>query len=96
MASDCPCVGAMTGTMPTQGVNVTIRLNWWDNACFLLKVWKKKLDAAKQKGDPAEIKRCVGHGSYNSTARIWGGGGGGLYVCGLDTCEDNILQLNVL
>lgn len=23
----------------------------------LLKVWKKKLEAAKQKGDPAEIKR---------------------------------------
>lgn len=23
----------------------------------LLKVWKKKLDAAKQEGDPAEIKR---------------------------------------
>ena len=25
----------------------------------LLKVWKKKLDAAKQKGDPAEVKRLA-------------------------------------
>lgn len=25
----------------------------------LLKSWKKKLEAAKQKNDPAEIKRCV-------------------------------------
>ena len=25
----------------------------------LLKVWKKKLDAAKKKGDPAEIKRLI-------------------------------------
>ena len=23
-----------------------------------LKVWKRKLDAAKQKGDPAEMKSC--------------------------------------
>ena len=26
-----------------------------------LQVWKRKLEAAKQKGDPAEIKRCVPH-----------------------------------
>ena len=26
-----------------------------------LQVWKRKLEAAKQKGDPAEIKRCVSH-----------------------------------
>ena len=40
------------------------------------------------------IKRCVGHRAYNSTARIRGGGRA--YVCGLDTYEDDILQLDVL
>ena len=40
----------------TVGVTST---HWHNN--LVLQVWKKKLDAAKQKGDPAEIKRymCV-------------------------------------
>ena len=25
---------------------------------FLVQVWKRKLEAAKQKGDPAEVKSC--------------------------------------
>lgn len=31
---------------------------WLSNIYFLLKVWKKKLSAAQDSGDAAEVKRC--------------------------------------